>query len=89
MKVVRKGLAPVALVSLQAAIRMMPLILSSGGCVKLGASPTQPAMHLDRKSRAFLMGALARNAEGFGVFVEDRGWMIAPMWKYPFTTKSE
>lgn len=46
-------------------------------------------MHLDRKSREFLMGALARNTEGFGVFVEEHGWMIAPMWKYPFTAKSE
>lgn len=46
-------------------------------------------MHLDRKSREFLMGALARNTEGLGVFVEGRGWLISPTWKYPFTAKSE
>lgn len=57
--------------------------------VKYTVSDVIDPMQLDRRSREFLMGALARNAEGLGVFVEGRGWLISPTWNYPFPTKSE
>lgn len=57
--------------------------------VEYSISDAIDPMHLDRRSREFLMGALARNTEGLGVFVEGRGWLISPTWNHPFVSKSE
>lgn len=57
--------------------------------VKYNVSAAINPMELDRRSREFLMGALARNAEGIGVFVEGRGWLISPTWNHPFPAQSE
>ena len=55
--------------------------------VKYNVGDAIDPMQLDRRSREFLMGALARNTEGLAVFVEGRGWLITPTWSHAFPTK--